>query len=241
MGKFTAQDLLCRLEWRREIRNQMGRISHDYSVKQEGEVYNRYFSKREDVSLGLNNGYYKGADAVAGYFKGLKDEIALSSELIVKMFPNELGGQSKEELFGVGLITYLPFESQVLEIADDGQTAKGLWNVRGSASEVRGYGPVAYWSYGWAAIDFVLEEGEWKVWHMQLLYNIYKQCGTGFCDEPEKLDPVPGFAPMDDFKLPEPNVPCTLMETFYADRPAIKSPAVPVPYATFADTFSYGA
>ena len=64
--------LLERLEWRREIRNVMGRISHDYAVKQEGEVYRRYFSRREDVTLGLNEGGYRGAEAVAGYFDGLK-------------------------------------------------------------------------------------------------------------------------------------------------------------------------
>lgn len=43
-------------------RNIMGRISHDYAVKQEAEIYSRYFSTREDVCLGLNNGYYKGSE-----------------------------------------------------------------------------------------------------------------------------------------------------------------------------------
>ena len=117
MKDFTPMELLERLEWRREIRNVMGRISHDYAVKQEAEVYSRYFSKRDDVCLGLNNGYYKGKDAVAGYYKALGEEIALGSELIQKMFPEELGAKTAEEVFGVGMISYLPFESQVIEIA----------------------------------------------------------------------------------------------------------------------------
>ena len=59
--------------------------------------------------------------------------------------------------------------------------------------------------------------------------------------EPEKVfEPVPGFAPMADFHLPEPNVPMTVMETFRPDRPRTRSPRCPEPYATFADTFSYG-
>ena len=66
MKKLGSDALLERLEWRREIRNIMGRISHDHSVKQEAEVYNRYWSRRDDVCLGLNNGFYNGAAAVKG-------------------------------------------------------------------------------------------------------------------------------------------------------------------------------
>ena len=240
MKEFTPMELLERLEWRREIRNVMGRISHDYAIKQEAQVYDRYFSRREDVCLGLNNGYYKGAAAVKGYYDALGEEIRLSSALIAKMFPQELEGKTEDELYGVGMISYLPFESQVIEIADDGQTAKGIWNVRGSTSRLTAAGPVANWIFGWAAVDFVLEDGEWKILNLLLLYNVDHQCGVGFT-EPEKVfEPVPEFAPMADFHLPEPNVPMTVMETFRPDRPRTRSPRCPEPYATFADTFSYG-
>ena len=240
MKEFTPMELLERLEWRREIRNVMGRISHDYAIKQEAQVYDRYFSRREDVCLGLNNGYYKGAAAVKGYYDALGEEIRLSSSLIAKMFPRELEGKTEDELNGVGMISYLPFESQVIEIADDGRTAKGIWNVRGSTSRLTAAGPVANWIFGWAAVDFVLEDGEWKILNLLLLYNVDHQCGVGFT-EPEKVfEPVPEFAPMADFHLPEPNVPMTVMETFRPDRPRTRSPRCPEPYATFADTFSYG-
>ena len=169
-----------------------------------------------------------------------EEEIRLSSSLIAKMFPRELEGKTEDELYGVGMISYLPFESQVIEIADDGRTAKGIWNVRGSTSRLTAAGPVANWIFGWAAVDFVLEDGEWKILNLLLLYNVDHQCGVGFT-EPEKVfEPVPGFAPMADFHLPEPNVPMTVMETFRPDRPRTRSPRCPEPYATFADTFSYG-
>ena len=231
--------LLERLEWRREIRNVMGRISHDYAVKQEGEVYRRYFSSREDVSLGLNEGGYRGAKAVAGYYDALAAEIALSSQLIQKAFPEELGDKTAEEVFGVGMVTYLPFESQVIEIADDGQTAKGIWNIRGSDCHLTTSGPVSQWTYGWAAVDFIREDGAWKIWHMQIYYNIHQPCGTVFGKPQVDFEPYEAFAPIGDFKLPEPNVPGPLFESYYPGRPHVQSPACPVPYATFADTFSY--
>ena len=241
MKAYTSMQMLELLESRREIRNVMGKISHDYSVKQEAAVYERYWSKRDDVCLGLNNGYYQGAAAVKGYYDALGEEIALSSALIQKKFPDALGDKTAEEVYGVGMMTYLPFESQIIEIAGDGLTAKGLWNVRGSYCRLTGCGPIAYWTFGWAAVDFVLEGGEWKIWHMQLLYNINAQCGSPLTDAPKQYDPIPEFAPMDEFKMPEPNVPCTLFEKYYPDRPAAKSPPAPVPYETFEQTFSYGA
>lgn len=240
MKEFTPQELLDRLEWRREVRNIMGRISHDYAVKQEAQVYERYFSRREDVCLGLNNGYYKGAGAVSGYFKALGDEIALGSQLLQKMFPQELGGKTAEEVYGVGMISYVPFESQVIEIADDGESAKGIWNVRGSTCRLTEAGPVANWIFGWAAVDFVKEDGAFKILNLQLLYNIDHQCGVGFCEKEKKFASVPELKAMAEFRLPEPNVPMTVFETFRPDRPKAVSPRCPEPYDTLANTFSYG-
>lgn len=239
MQTTTPEVLLKRLEWRRELRNIMGRISHDYAVKEEAQVFERYFSGRDDVSLGLNEGGYRGRAAVAGYFRALGEEIALSSSLIAKAFPQELGEKSAQELYGVGMITYLPFESQVIEIAEDGKTAKGIWNVRGSDCHLTVSGPVSCWTYGWAAVDFVLEEGAWKIWHMQLFYNIHQPCGTVFGHPEVDFPACEAFAPMADFKLPEPNVPGPLFETFRADRPAAQPPACPKPYDSFENTFSY--
>ena len=96
MKELTPMELLDRLEWRRQLRNIMGRISHDYAVKQEAMVYDRYFSRREDVCLGLNNGYYKGAAAVKGYYEALDQEIRLGSRLLQQMFPKELGDKTPE-------------------------------------------------------------------------------------------------------------------------------------------------
>lgn len=240
MKNLKPEELLSRLEWRRELKNIMGRISHDYAVKQEAEVYSRYWSTRDDVCLGLNNGYYKGKEAVAGYYDALREQIKLSSSLIQKKFPEELGDKSEEEIFGVGMITYLPFESQVIEIADDEKTAKGIWNVRGSSCNFTQAGPIANWLFGWAAVDFIMEDGEWKIWHLLLVFNVDHQCGVGFCGDEKVFEPVPGFEAMADFALPEPNVPGTVFEAYRFDRPRTKSPEAPVPYDSFENTFSYG-
>ena len=65
-------------------------------------------------------------------------------------------------------------------------------------------------------------------------------CGTPLSGPDQEFDPVPEFAAMAEFRLPEPNVKKTLMETFRPDRPRTVSPRAPEPYTTFDETFSYG-
>ena len=240
MKELTPMELLDRLEWRRQLRNIMGRISHDYAVKQEAKIYDRYFSRRDDVCLGLTNGYYKGAEAVKGYYDALDREIRLGSQLLQKMFPEELGSKSAEEAYGVGMISYVPVESQVIEIADDGKSAKGLWNGRGSTCHLTSQGPIAKWIFGWAAVDFVWEDGEWKILNLLLVFNIDHQCGVAFTEAEKEFPEVAELQEMKSFQMPEPNVKETVFETYRTDRPATKGPRVPEPYETFAETFHYG-
>lgn len=240
MNKLYPDAMLERLEWRRDIRNIMGRISADYTVREEGLIYDRYWSHRDDVVLGVNDGWYVGPEAVSGYYQALDEEIVLASKCVKKDFPDKVADLSDEELKGVGAMSYIPMDSQIIEIADDGQTAKAIFNIRGSYNKVTVSGPIAYWLFGWAAVDFVMEDGTWKIWHMQWLRNVDVQCGTAFGEEPEKFPEEPAYADVASFRMPEPTVKAVLMENYYTDRPFTKSPKAPEPYETFADTFSYG-
>ena len=60
-------------------------------------------------------------------------------------------------------------DSPVIEIAKDGQTAKGLFFSPGAEAhrEPAGDGKVhAYWCWGKYTVDFIKENGEWKIWHL---------------------------------------------------------------------------
>ena len=105
MKNLHPDAMLERLEWRRDIRNLMGRISADYSVREEGQIYARYWSRREDVCLGVNEGWYVGPDAVADYYQALDEEIMLSAKCVQKDFPEKLEGLTDEALKGVGVMS----------------------------------------------------------------------------------------------------------------------------------------
>lgn len=61
----------------------------------------------------------------------------------------------------------------IIEVAKDGKTARGLWMMIGSETMIRegneaivpqGTDAVANWGFGQFAMDFIKEDGEWKIW-----------------------------------------------------------------------------
>lgn len=237
---FTAEQLLTRWEIRREVQNIMGKYSQSYCIKQEGALP-RFWSGREDVSLGVNDGYYIGQAAVQGYYAAIEAETRLASQLIAARFPKKLEGKTEEELFGVGQISYRPIDTAVIEVADDLLTAKGLWVVRGLVEKITPAGPVSFWDFSYWAVDFILEDGAWRIWHMLDLAEVNTRQGLNLTDAEPPLPEDPAFAAMAALSKPAPTRAQCLRRTYGADRPFTPSPRVPEPYHTFAETFSYGA
>lgn len=53
----------------------------------------------------------------------------------------------------------------IIEVAKDGETAKGLWLMLGAETGKGKDGKVnARWACGRFAMDFIKEDGEWKIW-----------------------------------------------------------------------------
>ena len=238
--ELTKEELLGRWEDIREIRNVMGRISADYVLREERRMFDAYWSKRDDVCLGINTGYYVGPEAVKGYYAYQDRIIAKESKKIQELFPEELGDKSAEEVYGVGMMDYKPTDTYVVEEAVDGQTAKGMWMIRGAHSKLTTGGPAAYWEWGWFAVDFILEDGAWKVWHMLYLQDINRIAGQKWTGEEKGFKEREEFAGWTEEELPTPTVSMTVHETYHAKRAFSGSPKLPEPYDTFANTFSYG-
>lgn len=236
----TPEALLTRWEARRELQNIMGKLTQSYLMMEEAQIYRRWWSQQEDVCLGVNTGWYSGAAAVKGYYEALGEKIALASRILQKTFPEKLAEKSDEELYGVGQLGVKPVDTFIIEVAGDGQTAKGLWSLHGTYADMTPSGPVSYWDWGYYCVDFRLEDGSWKIWHMQYLTDINSPTGGDWAAEPLSFPEDPNFAPLKDFVFPQPNIPATLRENYYPGRPFTESPPLPEPYETFAETFSYG-
>ena len=237
---LSAEVLLTRWEDRRAIQNIIGKLTQSYLMMEEGQIFDRWWSSREDICLGVNDGWYAGRASVQGYYAALDAKISLASRLITACFPEKLSGKSEEELYGVGQIGIRPADTSIIEVASDGQTAKGIWSVHGTGTHIGTAGPVSYWDWGYLCVDFIHEEDGWKIWHLQDLQDINTPTGYDWTQPAHEFDDHPAFAEMADFTFPAPDVAVTLRQAYTPGRPFAAAPRLPEPYDTFAETFSYG-
>jgi hypothetical protein len=239
--QLSSEQLLTKWEKRRALQNLMVRFfSEDYLMRRENKMYDTYWSKAADVCLGVNNGYYQGADAVKGYYKGLEERTKLESALIQKKYPQRLGSLSEEEVYGAGVMDMKSLVAPVIEIAGDDATAKGIWTIHGMNTKLTTGGQVSYWERAYVAVDFVWEDEQWKVWHLLYVQDLDAPSGYDWVAPAPEYPVDPAFAEVAGFQFPEPNVKMTVYETYSANRPFYAPPAYPEPYETFAETFSYG-
>ncbi len=241
MTTLQLEQLVDRWEDRRDIKNLVGKYVHYLLLKKEGQIVDDLWANRDDICYGVNEGWYSGADAVRGYFGFIPGRTAKVAALLRAKFPEKLEGKSDEEIFGIGLMEIKSISNYIIEVAKDGQTAKAFACVFGYNTTCDEHGPVSNWIIGTMLLDLVLEEDEWKIWHMQYLEDIAKPAGNAWDKEEAYPYPeLPEFAALKGMEPPAPNVPVVLRERYSSKRAFVKLPPTPRPYTTFAETFSYG-
>jgi hypothetical protein len=228
---------------RREIQNIMGKYVYAVLLKEESKLVDTYWADLPDISLGVNNGYYVGQDAVRGYYAAIDENTKIRSEYMLKVLPKYFDGKTEKDVHGVGSLEVDGLSNAVIEQAEDGKTIKALWHVAGCDTNIHPEGPYSYWAYGYIAADFILIDDEWKIWHLQNIIDLGAPVGVDFAKPgADKVEPLPEFAALaDQLKpLPEPTVKKAIHDEYKPGRGFQPFAKVPEPYVTFADTFSYG-
>jgi hypothetical protein len=140
----------------------------------------------------------------------------------------------------------------VIEIAGDGKTAKGVWyspgiGIMGHVADGK-IGVTGSFFYEKYAGDFIKEDGVWKIWHLQMAYDLVPGLPAEIVDAITKSlgalgGPVAasaveagerGGAMPEGFSKPVYSYPA-----YSPQRPAILYPQLPQPYYTFSETFNY--
>lgn len=239
--RFTTEELTSRWEDMREIENVIGRISFLHMGKKDTQIWREcWCRKAADPCLALNNGAYKGYDAISEFFAGCEKLTALRTELTAKAYPEKLSGKSLEEIHGVGSLAAYNFTTPIVKLAGDGKTAKGMWYVMGYDTDIGQEGPRTNHSWGRLGVDFVKEDGKWLVWHMVYAEEIACPTGASWVQPAPAAAAKPEFAAIGRFELTKPNVAGAIYEGYGKDRPLMAFPQIPEAYESFADTFSYG-
>ncbi len=183
------------------------------------------------------NGRYEGLAAVRAYYVEWFDKhfFGVMREAMRKMYPDVDPGPDTGPAFGVRILHTLT--TPVIEVAEDRQTAKAIWISPGYIAAPVGDKLRAMWHWDRYAIDFAHEDGGWKIWHLWVGKDFSTPYEHSWVDDyfagPNiDLRQIPEF--------PEPNAPS--MITYGGYDPYTVAPYVPqppVPYRTFAETFSY--
>ena len=236
----SIEQRIERFEDRREIKNVMGKYVTSCLLCREDSLVDTLFADRDDISLGLNNGYYVGREAVKGYFAAVAAGTAKKGKVLQEIFPEQLGALSDEELYGVGPFKAEPLNSFYYQEAEDLQTAKAIWMVEGSITDISEKGPITSWVWSYYAADFIKENGQMKLWHVLHVEETNCPNGTDWAMPENKFPELPEFAALKDLEIPAPNHPEKVWEHYSAARGPQGTPRLPEPYTTFAETFSYG-
>jgi len=136
----------------------------------------------------------------------------------------------------VGWIFIHPTASQYIEVAGDGKTAKGVFLSIGieSAGDQRGVLKPA-WGWGAYGVDFIKEDGEWKVWH----FHINRIFRGDFFQSWTHYDPdvEPGYntVPKEQRYDKPPKDDCPYRPT----QKFVLKPDPPEPYETFDPKTAY--
>jgi hypothetical protein len=222
-----------------EIQNLMSRRAFYHSGGRNDLEFQNW-SKRDDISWGQNQGFQIGQTSIKKYY--VTEHLANQKkdlEKQTKLYP-QLNNDEKN--IGAGGFVMHSLTTPIIEVAGDGQTAKGVWYTPGALAMTNPNGTLdGMWMWERYAVDFIKEDGKWKFWHILILTDFAAGFGkpleTGFDAAPigNETRQVPKDMPQTKWDIPIVN--------YYTWGPVTVQgvdPKLPEPYQTFSETFSYG-
>jgi hypothetical protein len=225
-----------------EVQNVMSKHAYYHSV-------GYHFQELEDIwvredgsyaataSFGQNHGYLVGMKRIKQCYGKLNERNRKKNlERVHKLYP-EIENVKENE--GVGSLIMHTLTTPIIEVAGDGKTAKGMWYSPGQVTEVGPDGkPIAMWMWEKYGVDFVKEDGKWKLWHIHMYTDFAVPPGKSWIDLTAKSD----FSSGGTVERPPEMKPDIEKVTYKGWSPTTVPQFIPMPepYYTFSETFSYG-
>jgi hypothetical protein len=203
------------------------RVHYVFAGKRKEELdklWTRGAEARARAAYGKNWGWYQGINALEDYYVK-KFEARLDAQ-------KEANGAAER---GVGNLYAHPVTTPYVEVARDGQSARGLWYSIAQETWATKDGADARWILEKIAVDFMKEEGEWRILNMMTAVDLSCGAGEDYSEQPVYIEPE------DDpvrAEFGEPNVSQLAHDNMFNwwDN----YPAVPEPYETFTWETGYG-
>lgn len=161
-----------------------------------------------------------------------------------------------------GTLAYHTLTTPIIEVAGDGKTAKAIFMSQGT---VAGPGPggapaQAQWTAEKYGMDFIKENGVWKIWHLRTYVEFYSNVNGSPANVSDnqaaqetnsvradlaKAGGTPAVAGTGreasgaTFTMGRPTERKIFYEGYSTDRAPQYNPAIPAPYCTFSEVTAY--
>ena len=195
-----------RLQAVTEIQNLVGRYAVLHTPKTMARSWELFALKQPDVSVEIAMwGVYIGGEKIKKLYTTMGEGVPMPGA----MFEHQ-------------------FTTPIIEVARDGQTAKGLWFSPGHETPPVEGKPEARWCWGKYGADFIKEDGEWKIWHFHFYDTFMIPFDKSWVDTPQP--PRDAIEEQPGLKMDKPP---TVRSTYYPDEMRGPIPFYPEPYDTW--------
>ena len=198
-----------------------------------------YWSARKDIAYSEGTACYNGRKSVYRVYAGLEEEMdAGKLALLHERFPEQV--PADDSALGIGDLDLLYSGSAYIEIAKDGGTAKGVWYTVGLSAEPDENGAPRGGLYtGRAAVEFIKEDGQWKIWHLKWWRDLRCDYYKSWVDDAGAVSDKASYQKRDDAKAisDQPfHKPMKFHQPYKQTERKVPLPQRPKPYDTWNDT-----
>lgn len=151
-----------------QLQNLMTRFTHYTASQRKKQAFQKFWSDRQDVGLRFPGFLYQGRDAILAYLDGVA---AQQDAKLHELQGDAYCADTAAQMRGAGFSDCMMLCTPYIVIAEDGHTAKGIWNLMHIMRESRaGKRELSDCVYEIWYVDFINENeaGDWKIWHMDV-------------------------------------------------------------------------
>jgi hypothetical protein len=240
------------------VQNLMSRHEFMHAAGQNLEEIESFWVSRsgphaQSATFGSPGWVMNGIETISrAYGQGSRADAEAARKALAEIDPKV---KDQPEFFGAGAEWVMHTSTTpVIEVAGDGKTAQGAWYSPGMGIMPKAEnGKVAvqammFWEkYG---VDFVKENGVWKIWHLQMAYDfvpglpkemvekITAKLGALASKELPKASAGEAGERMGSEMPPGFTKPRYVYPDYSPGRAAVIFPHLPKPYYTFSETFN---
>jgi len=220
-----------------EIQNVMAAHTYCYEAQKQYYEIENFWSKRDDISYGASN---PTREAAINYYCKTNDAAHKAKlKKMSELFPDEIKNVKENE--GVGDMVIHLATTPYIEVAADCKTAKGLWYVPSLNVEIDQNGdpvPVTIWEKD--EVDFIKEDGHWKIWHFNQWVQFAASVDKSVVDGSFRLsrpffNPQPTGQQTDQVQKNTEQARDARDKNYSTKRVAGWAPELPMPYNTWDD------